>query len=141
MNKYLFLCVIGLLFLIFSCSAKKGENMQKTDSPKPSLPYPQETVAPGNVDLTARFISVEEDSTTMFYHVIVDKVHAHGMGSRPIAEGTEIIVILDKTRIISDSLLMRKLTQKDQLMRMTVREGKGKMDQRNIPVWQIRKIK
>jgi hypothetical protein len=141
MNKaQMMLWLISLLFLI-SCSVKKGENMQKPQNQKSQFPRAQETIAPGCADLTARVVNMEGDSTKLIYRVIVEKIHGYGMGTRPIAEGTEILVSIDENKIVSNPDLKKKISQKDQLMRMTVQGGEQMMNQAKTQVWQIRKIK
>ena len=114
--------------------------MQQSEDSKPDFPRAQESVAPGNIDMSVRILAAEDDSTEMVYRVIIEKIHGYGMGTRPIPEGTEIFVSISKNKIHSKADLREKFAAKDKLLRMTVSGQEQMMQKQTKQILQIRKI-
>jgi len=118
-------------FLLISCCTSKDTNIQENGQTKMLKKSHAAQLPPGTADVTATVISVDTKDNVNHAIIRIDTVHGYGASTKPLAEGSEIEVLISKANEESISKILKPKSAR----KMRIRFSSRGMGQKNS--WEI----
>ncbi len=106
-NTVIIVILVVLSISLISCCTSKDTNIQENGQIKMLKKSHASQLPPGTADITATVLSLETKDNVSYALIKIDTVHGYGASTRPLAEGSEIKVLITKTNEESISKILK----------------------------------